>query len=313
YSNGTSDKFNGLLILASEPQTTDYSSDVKSAILANCRAAYDAFDRDNPDVFWLTGETNFKQLVTYEISGDVTTYTLKTYMVLKDYNDEWDMRRSNFKDMDDLTEAISAMDTQVDSIVAGATGTDYEKIKYFNKYLTENNEYNTVVTAGGEVPDGAAEALCAILGNDGSAGPVCEGYSRAFKVLCDVAGITCVLTDGTEDGGAHMWNYAKVGGDWYAVDVTWNDPTGGESGKLSGFENENYLLVGSDTRIDSEAFSDSHIVSNKASLAGPSFTNGPVLSDEAYTPSANEKEYEAVIGTTKYETLEDAAAAVSSE
>ncbi len=317
YSNGTSDKFNGLLILESQPQNEDYSDDMKDEIIRNCRAAYDAFDRDNPGIFWLTGETNFKQLVTYATEGDITTYTMKTYMVLKDYNADWDMRRSAYRDTDDISEVIATMDTAVDSIVAGAGGTDYEKIKYFNKYLTENNEYNAVVAGDGDVPDGAAEALCAILGSEGNMGPVCEGYSRAFKVLCDEAGIPCVLTDGTAYNGvkteAHMWNYAKLGDSWYAVDVTWNDPIGGESGKLSGNENEKYLAVGDNTLVDGETFASSHTVSNKASLAGPSFTNGPVLSADAYTPAENEKAYEAVIGTTKYETLEEAAEAASSD
>lgn len=315
YGNGTSDKFNGLLVLESESQTEDYSDDVKNEIRTQLRAAFDAFDRDNPDVFWLTGETNFKSLVTYESDGDTTTYTMKTYLVLKDYVDEWDMRREAYQDTSALDRAISDMDDAVDTILAGAGGTDYEKIKYFNKYLTENNEYNTVAVSDGEAPEGTAEAYCAIFGGTGENGPVCEGYSRAFKVLCDEAGISCVLTDGTAysstGSGPHMWNYVKVGGSWYAVDVTWNDPAGGASGAVSGNENDDYLLVGSETVIDSEAFGESHIVSNTVSLSGTSFTNGPELSTTAYVPTENEKEYEAIIGSIKFETLEEATAAAA--
>ena len=311
YGNGTSDKFNGLLVLESEPQNEDYSDDVKNGIRTALRAAFDAFDRDNPDVFWLTGETNFKSLVTYVKSGDTTTYTMKTYLVLKDYVTGWDMRREAYQDTAALGRAISDMDDAVDTILSGAGGTDYEKIKYFNKYLTESNEYNTVVSGNGETPEGTAEAYCAIFGGTGANGPVCEGYSRAFKVLCDEAGIPCVLTDGTADNGPHMWNYAKVGDVWYAVDVTWNDPVGGNSGAVSGYENEDYLLVGSETVVDSEAFGDTHIVSNTVSLSGISFTNGPELSDDAYVPTESEREYEAAIGGRKFATLEEAAAAAS--
>ncbi len=302
YGNGASDKFNGLMALESESREYDYTEEEKAQIRSDCRAAFDAFDRDNPDIFWLTGETNFKSLVTFETVDDVTTYTLKTYLVLKDYVDNWDMRREEYQDTAVLEREIGNMGDAVDQILAGASGTDYEKVKYFNNYLTENNEYNTSAS-GSSVPKGADEALSAICGGTGDEGPVCEGYSRAFKVLCDEAGISCVLTDGEVSGSAHMWNCVKIDNSWYAVDVTLNDTTAADS--------EDYLLVGADTVVGAEAFGTSHPVSNTVSLNGTSFINAPAISSEAYVPSEAEKEYEAIIDDEKYETLEEAAAAAS--
>lgn len=59
---------------------------------------------------------------------------------------------------------------------------------------------------------------------------VCEGYAKAFKVLCDKVGIPCVLVSGqgvTSSGaGAHMWNYVQMEDkQWYLVDATWVDRT----------------------------------------------------------------------------------------
>lgn len=301
YGNGTSDKFNGLLVFESDSREYDYTEAEKSEIRNNCRAAFDAFDRDNPGIFWLTGETNFKSLVTFETVNDVTTYTLKTYLVLKDYAENWDMRREAYRDTAVLERAVSAMDDAVDTILSGASGTAYEKVKYFNKYLTENNEYNTTASGSG-VPEGTDEALCAIYGGTGNAGPVCEGYSRAMKILCDEAGVSCILADGKVGGNAHMWNCVKIDSSWYVVDVAMNDPAGGNSGALSGAESEDYLLVGTDS------VGTTHIASNTVSLNGTSFTNAPEISNEDYVPSEAEKEYEAIIGEQKYETLEEAAA-----
>ena len=304
YGNGSSDKFNGLLVCT---QTRDYefTAEEKGIVKNHCRAAYDAFDRDNPEIFWLTGETNFKQIVTTVTENDVTTYTMNTYLVLRDYNNGWDMRHDAYQDTGVLSTAIQKMNEEVSEIISEAGDSAYEKIKYFNDYLVTVNEYNTVVSGGGEIPeDSVTEAYCAIMGATGDDGPVCEGYARAFKVLCDKAGIPCVLTDGTANGGAHMWNYASVDGTWYAVDVTWDDTAGGEN-------YDNYLLVGYDTVINGSAFGDSHTVANKASLDGVSFTNGPALNSDAYVPAVTEKEYVASIGSDGFETLAAAAEAAS--
>lgn len=68
---------------------------------------------------------------------------------------------------------------------------------------------------------------------------VCEGYAKAFKVLCDRFGILSVLIVG-DAGEAHMWNYVKMeDGNWYLVDATWDDRVSGISYK--------YFLAGSQT------------------------------------------------------------------
>ena len=53
---------------------------------------------------------------------------------------------------------------------------------------------------------------------------VCEGYARAFKMLCDALSIPCALISGSGNGEAHMWNAVQMeDGKWYGVDVTWDD------------------------------------------------------------------------------------------
>ena len=57
---------------------------------------------------------------------------------------------------------------------------------------------------------------------------VCEGYAKAFKVLCDKYEIPCILVTGTgvssEGSEAHMWNMVQMeNGLWYVVDCTWDD------------------------------------------------------------------------------------------
>ena len=57
---------------------------------------------------------------------------------------------------------------------------------------------------------------------------VCQGYALAFKALCDEAGIQCEMVYGTGNSGgqsiSHAWNVVCVDGQWYQIDVTWDDP-----------------------------------------------------------------------------------------
>lgn len=53
---------------------------------------------------------------------------------------------------------------------------------------------------------------------------VCQGYAQALKLLLSSAGIPSLYVSGTADGGPHAWNMAQVGGRWYYVDATFDDP-----------------------------------------------------------------------------------------
>lgn len=61
---------------------------------------------------------------------------------------------------------------------------------------------------------------------DGNA--ACEGYSKAAKLLLDRVGIENALVSGESDNGeqsgAHMWNVVNIGGNFYHLDCTWDDP-----------------------------------------------------------------------------------------
>jgi len=73
-----------------------------------------------------------------------------------------------------------------------------------------------------------------------------------------------------------MWNYVFVGERWYGVDVTWNDPTSPikKDAPVSGYESEDYLLVGSKTVVEGLTFEESHpeMTSNSHAMAPFAFT-----------------------------------------
>ncbi|MBR3760096.1 MAG: hypothetical protein IKK47_03780 [Ruminococcus sp.] len=52
----------------------------------------------------------------------------------------------------------------------------------------------------------------------------CEGYAKAFNLLAARMGLESVLVTGkTDEGENHAWNQVKIDGEWYNLDVTWDD------------------------------------------------------------------------------------------
>lgn len=55
---------------------------------------------------------------------------------------------------------------------------------------------------------------------------ICRGYASTFQLLMKLIGIECVTVEGMSHGGTaeHAWNMVELDGEWYCVDVTWDDP-----------------------------------------------------------------------------------------
>lgn len=58
---------------------------------------------------------------------------------------------------------------------------------------------------------------------------VCNGYAVSFDLMCYLAGVESEYVSGYSTNssgstGGHAWNQVKVNGQWYQIDVTWDDP-----------------------------------------------------------------------------------------
>lgn len=58
---------------------------------------------------------------------------------------------------------------------------------------------------------------------------MCHGYSSTFQLFMDMLGIECLTVFGLPGGNGmrHSWNQVRLDGEWYCVDVAWDDPIGG--------------------------------------------------------------------------------------
>lgn len=127
----------------------------------------------------------------------------------------------SYKEPDESARAKrDAYDRAVAAVVNGAQASwsDMEKALYINDYLARNCQYDTSLTKRN-----AYEALV-----NGSA--VCQGYALAFMDLAQELGLVCeTVTSGAIN---HAWNMVNVGGSYYNVDVTWNDPLQDRLGRV---------------------------------------------------------------------------------
>jgi len=105
--------------------------------------------------------------------------------------------------------------------------TDYEKEKWIHDYLVKNISYG--YPDDDRAADGDAFTTYGALVRGKC---VCNGYSEAMKLLCDLSGIDCKMITGTAGGENHAWNLVKLDDQWYHTDVTWDDPSPDVPGRV---------------------------------------------------------------------------------
>lgn len=96
---------------------------------------------------------------------------------------------------------------------------DFQKAAVLHDYLAVNVEYDYDNLQADNVPAASFNAYGALV--NGTA--VCEGYALAYKYLLGKVGIESYMV--TSETMNHAWNMVKLGGKYYHVDVTWDDPT----------------------------------------------------------------------------------------
>ena len=110
------------------------------------------------------------------------------------------------------------------------------KTSILEKEKLIHNELIRRLTWDGANSSDKQSSASSLIGNN----TVCAGYAAAFSVLMNALGAPTISI--TSDG--HEWNQIYLGGKWYNVDVTWDDPV------INGQANTNPDL--SDDAIETE-------------------------------------------------------------
>ncbi|HOO05529.1 MAG TPA: transglutaminase domain-containing protein [Ruminococcus sp.] len=238
----------------------DSDAAFSKAVFSNCKPGMDLFLFDMPEVFWLDeskiGVDTGSVSSSYSSKTKTYTYTLTKLTFTPGVYD-------SFESLSQINEYKEKLEAAVEDY-SSVSGTRYEQLKEIHDRISLFTYYD-------DTSPYSNSAVGAIV----EPGSVCEGYAKAFKLICDNMGIPCVVAVGNfdEDGlTGHMWNYVKMDdGKWYGMDVTWDDRDG-RSGQDYYYY---YFLSGSD-----RFFADHE----ETTYFNLTTTTYPVLSAENYDP-----------------------------
>lgn len=151
---------------------------------------------DHPEIFYVDGYTYTKHTLGEEIHK--ITFTARNTLTQA----EAEQRKKGIEA--NIETALSGIHSGMD---------DYQKIKYIYDYMIEHTDYRL------DSPEN--QTVCSVFLYGES---VCQGYAKAFQLLCSRVGIPAVLVTGeVKNGEAHAWDLVQSDGEWYYADPTWGD------------------------------------------------------------------------------------------
>lgn len=158
----------------------------------NVGRVVEAVYNDNPVLFWVENSYGCK----YGSDGRVLEISLQ-------YNEASKKPEQSRQKFDEKAEEILR--------VARTLSSNYEKEKYVHDRLAAQVSYD----AEASMNQSAYSALV-------NGKTVCAGYTRAFQYLMQQLGIPCFYCRGYS-GENHAWNIVDIYGEYYNVDLTWDD------------------------------------------------------------------------------------------
>ena len=200
-------------------QTKDIESDENNAfynaVFTNCASGMEAASFDTPWIFWNDQNLTSVSAGNMRYTRDWRTGTYTFYI------DKLIFSPAAYEGFDSFEQVLdykTKLEEAVDNFIVEGETTE-QKIKSIHDQICTFTYYDLEGKFNGSVLSAFVEP-----------GAVCEGYAKGFKLICDKLGIPTVCVFGNFDdeaNAAHMWNYVQMDdGNWYAVDVTWDDYDG---------------------------------------------------------------------------------------
>ena len=129
------------------------------------------------------------------------------------------------------TTIIKAQNNKIASVaksLAKPKDSDYKKVKAVNNYLIKNMKYDYTWQTGKDTMESHL-----VYGGLTLKKGVCDSYSKTAEALLNYMGVEAGIMEGAYGGVGHSWNYVKIDGKYYYLDVTFNDSLG----------NDDYFLI----------------------------------------------------------------------
>ncbi|MGM9647728.1 MAG: transglutaminase domain-containing protein [Eubacteriales bacterium] len=120
---------------------------------------------------------------------------------------------------EELDAAKAFVEEETAAIIAQipADATEFEQVLFLHDYLCTAFAYDGTHTVG--------DLYHLLKSGHG----VCQAYVYLYAYLLDLVGIANDYA--VSDGMNHIWNLVELDGNWYHVDLTWDDPTEDQPGR----------------------------------------------------------------------------------
>ena len=173
--------------------------------------------------------------ISYEMTGTDEYVTISSVEIMFHVSQDYAVTEgdSYYPTMPDTTKTGAARTAAAKAAEVVAANQDkgtYSKLVAYREYITNAVDYNSDAANTANYPYGDPWQLIYVFDENPDTNVVCEGYSKAFKYLCDLTWtgsdpeVACYLPTGTMDGGTgaglHMWNIVSIGGANYLTDIT---------------------------------------------------------------------------------------------
>ena len=192
---------------------------VSNLTLEETWEVYYAFSSDFPEFYWFDESYSIYYYPDTGLPSDIKA------------NGHLDSKKL-LKGQDEIFEVFDKIDITGNTVA--------ERLQRAQQYLAFNTVYDKTFENCGD--------LYGALVNGRAK---CDGYASAFQFLCKMMDVPCVVFTGdVVSEGRHAWNAVQLDdGNWYFVDVTWDDP------RCPDMVEYDYFLIGSDTSTPTGTFS----------------------------------------------------------
>ena len=216
----------GLRLYASAQSADDTLAEVKAALkqgletfqteidiskyqisIGKIGSVYEQVVNENPELFFLSNRYGYYPTANQTVSSFLPYYEVDKTVV----NELTDAQKARINQQSKELEAVvNEIKAQVDP-----GWSPLEKALFLHDYLATHAQYDT-----------GSDAYTILIKGTG----VCQAYTLAYRLLLNRVGIPSETV--SSDSLDHIWNLLQIDGNWYHVDVTWDDPINDRIGRV---------------------------------------------------------------------------------
>lgn len=166
---------------------------------------------ENPELFFVDGDFYYSYYPSSGIVTGVQPYYLADKTKVNELTDAQKARIN--QQSKELEAVVNEIKAQVDP-----GWSPLEKALFLHDYLATHAQY--------DMRKEIFDAYSILVKGTG----VCQAYTLAYRLLLNRVGIPSETV--SSDSLDHIWNLLQIDGNWYHVDVTWDDPINDRIGRV---------------------------------------------------------------------------------